>query len=76
MDEDLISPIEFSSCYETDEMYIVYPPQDAEYIYLAEKNLSIYKKVEINDDFNYSTLNNVPLNKEEINKILDNLELE
>ncbi len=75
LDEDLISPIEFSSCYETDEMYIIFPPQDAEYNYLAEKNISNYKKVEINDDFNYSTLNNKSINKDEINKILDNLKL-
>ncbi len=76
LDEDLISSIEFSSCYETEDMYIIFPPQDGEFNYLSEKDLSNYKKIEINDDFNYSTLNNVPLNKKEINKILDNLKLE
>lgn len=71
LDEDLISPIEFSSCYETDDMYIVFPPKDAEHNYLLEKDLSNYKKVDISNDFNFSTVNKMTLNKEEIKNILD-----
>lgn len=73
LDEDLISPIEFPSCYETDDMYIVFPPEQN---YLLEKNLSNYKKVDISNDFIFSTVNKKTLDKEEINNILDKYELE
>jgi len=76
LDEDLISPIEFSSCYETDDMYIVFPTKDAEHNYLLEKDLSNYKKVEVNNDFIFNSANKISLNKEEIKNILDKIESE
>ncbi len=74
LNEELISPIEFSSCYEIDDMYLIYP-----ITYLdttTSKNIKINgKKACINESFYYDTEKLTPLSKEEIKSLLKNLNL-
>ncbi|MFX0025174.1 MAG: SDR family NAD(P)-dependent oxidoreductase [Candidatus Hermodarchaeota archaeon] len=75
INEVLISPIEFTSCYELNGMYCIYP--------LAHFNhdKSYYKidnegtKVILDKDFHYNTEHATTLNKEEIKSILKELNL-
>ena len=75
LDEELISPIEFSYCYETGDMYCIHPLID----FGQEIELNdIYQngsKVCINEHFHYSTENTKPLKKEEIRNLLRDLKL-
>ena len=75
LNEELISSIEFSNCYETKETYIVYPLID----FGDETSPLIFNmngsKVVIDKNFQYSTKNTLPLNKEEIKIILEDLNL-
>lgn len=72
LDEELISPIEFSSCYETEDMYTIYPlinfGQEIRFKEISPNG----SKVVINNDFKYSTEKCEPLSKEEIRNILKN----
>ena len=75
LNEDLISPIEFEYCYETDDMYIVFPPLALNSKHPSSKDFSMYRKVKVDKDFNYSTIDKIPLGKEGIRKILERLNL-
>ncbi|MFX0059058.1 MAG: SDR family NAD(P)-dependent oxidoreductase [Candidatus Hodarchaeota archaeon] len=70
LDENLISPTEFATCYETDEMYIVYPiplfTTDSSYMKIERKGT----KIITNNNFFYSTENSSPISKEELRKFL------
>lgn len=75
LDEELISQIEFSSCYEIDDMYCVYPTIDIGQYVDTNKIEKKGNKVNIDKNFNYSTENSIPMTKEEIKKLLLNLNL-
>lgn len=70
LNELLISPLEFSSCYETDEMYIIYPLTDFGYDIPPKIIRRNESKIIFDENFNYSTENITPLSKEEIKVIL------
>ena len=75
IDEELISRVEFLSCYETEDMYTVYPLTDFGYTSqnpYSEKNGT---KVLVDENFNYSTENVEPLSKEEIKDLIKKLNL-
>ncbi len=75
IDEELISPIEFSSCYETEDMFIIYPNVYFEHDE-NHKNLKLNgSKSIINDDFCYTTANAEPLNKKKIRDLIKQLNL-
>lgn len=77
INEELISPIEFSSCYETEDMYIIYPYHLMDFGSDKFDDFIPHtgNKVSINDNFNYSTENSIPLNKEELKDLLNDLDL-
>lgn len=70
LNEELISPSEFSTCYEAEDVYIVYP------IPLFYSNSSYTKierkgtKVVTNNHFFYSTENTIPVSKQELKNFL------
>ena len=66
LNEELISPIEFSSCYEVEDMYIVYPVTHFEYIPTEGEMNKNGHLISIDRNFHYSTENVTPLTKEEI----------
>ena len=68
-EEELISPIEYSSCYETEDMYCIYPLIDfgQEIIF---KQINNGSKIIVKDNFKYSTENTTPLNKVQIRSLL------
>lgn len=75
IDEQLISRMEFSSCYETEDMYTVYPLTDFGYNsqnFFSQKNGT---KVSVNENFNYSTENTEPLSKDKIKDMIKKLNL-
>lgn len=72
--EALISPIEYSNCYETEDMYIVYPDIDIGHD-LAYNINKIGTQVDVNNNFDYSTKHATPLTKGEIRNILKELHL-
>ena len=68
--EELISPIEFTSCYEIQDMYSIYPVVNfGQKIEMEEMTLNGVKIV-IGENFQYSTLNAKLLSKEEIRDTL------
>ena len=73
-DEDLISPIEYISCYELDDMYVIYPVMDfgTKFQFNELKNGT---SVKIDENFIYSTQNQKLLTKKEIWAFLKDLEL-
>jgi UDP-N-acetylglucosamine 4,6-dehydratase len=72
--EELISPIEYSNCYETEDMYIVYPNVDIGHE-LAYNVNKIGNKVDISKNFDYTNESATPLTKGEIKDILKELHL-
>ena len=75
INEQLISPIEFSSLYETEDMYIIYP-----LIYFkSDRSMNninkIGTKVTLDENFSYTTKNATPLTKKEIKIKLKKLNL-
>lgn len=75
INEELISPIEFSSCFETEDIYIIYPLVNfGQYIDFYEKWTN-GTKVIVDDSFQYSTKNAIPLSKNEIKRIIKDLNL-
>lgn len=75
MHEELISPIEFSSCYETDKMYIIYPMYDYGYINVVDRIKKIGTPIKVNENFNYNTVNKPSLSKTKIKELLIELNL-
>lgn len=73
INEELISSVEFGTCYETEDMYIIYPnvffEHDNDYL---KKNGN---KIDLNENFSYGTKNAIPLKKHEIKSMLKKLNL-
>lgn len=75
VNELLISPHEFSTCNETEDMYIIYPDRKL-YLELSPSNIQINgSKVIIDKNFHYNTDNAPILSKQELRKLLFELEL-
>lgn len=75
INEDLISPIEFSSCYETENMYCIYPLINfGQEIVFNEIKIN-GAKVVVGENFHYSTKNTTTLTKEKIRSLLKDLNL-
>lgn len=72
LEEHLISPIEFEFCYETDEMFVIFPLDYEKFNILKGKNLLKYKKVEKN---RYSSENGKVINIDKIKEMLNKLNL-
>ena len=70
LDEELISPTEFTTCYETEDMYIIYPIQkfdnSSSYTKITRNGI----KVIDNDKFHYSTEMANPISKAKLRKVL------
>ncbi|MHA1729866.1 MAG: SDR family NAD(P)-dependent oxidoreductase [Promethearchaeota archaeon] len=66
LDEKLISPIELAYCYETDDMFIIYPPRYFEEEHLKEKITKLGKKVDLQIMKEYSTITQKVISKEEV----------
>ncbi len=75
LDEKLISPIEFSSCYETEEMYIISPLINIGHEVKMKIKVKNSTKVVVDENFSYSTVNSIPLTKEDIKVLIDELNL-
>ncbi len=74
IDEELISINEYPSCYDKEDMFIIYPPEGAGFI----KELPARSLIKSQDDKvarYYNTKNATPLSKEEIKKLLITEEL-
>lgn len=70
IDEELVSPIEFSTCYETEDLYVIYPLVNfGQFIDYTELNLEA-SKVDFKTSFFYSTEKSTPIKKEEVRKLL------
>lgn len=75
INEELISPIEFSSCFETEDIYTIYPLINfGQYIDFDEKRTN-GTKVIVDENFLYSTENATPLSKNEIKRIIKDLNI-
>ena len=75
IDEELISPMEFTHCIETEDMYIIYPK-----IYFeSDSYLENLKKgnynVSLAKNFSYTTENTTTLTKKEIKDLLKEINL-
>lgn len=71
--EKLISSIEFSTCYETEDMYCIYPFDYFGRETISYNNVINGAKLIVNkENFQYSTENALPLNKEDIRTLLKN----
>jgi FlaA1/EpsC-like NDP-sugar epimerase len=76
LNENLISSIEFSTCYETEEMFCIYPYDYFGRETISNSNLINGAKLIVNkEDFQYSTEKAQPLNKEKIRSLLKNQNL-
>lgn len=75
LNEELISPIEFSSCYETENMYIIYPLINIGHNIEIKKPKIKGLKVLNDKNFCYNTESSMPLKKEEIRNFLKNINL-
>lgn len=69
--EELISPIEFSVCYETEDMYCIYPLIKFDQTTFPPNRNINGAKVIINEKFHYNTEEMAPLKKEMIRKLLN-----
>lgn len=69
INEELISPIEISFCYETEDMYMIYPLTNFGHNTLIKTNHINGTKVAINNNFHYNTESTTTLTKEEIKSI-------
>ncbi len=74
LNEELISPVEFPNCYEIDDMYVLYPMTTFGYDISSDTERK-GKKVDIDENFLYSTENAKPLVKEEIIEVLNKFKL-
>ncbi|MFX1256302.1 MAG: SDR family NAD(P)-dependent oxidoreductase [Promethearchaeota archaeon] len=75
INEELISSIELSTCYETEEMYCIYPTINSRKKFLIEENAIHGAKIILNEDFHYNTKNVPLLNKEQIKSLLNKYNL-
>lgn len=75
IDEELISPIEISSCYETDTMYIIYPMYNYGYPTVVNYSNRIGNPIRFNKDFSHNTKNKTPISKSKIKEILKKFNL-
>ncbi|MHA1723522.1 MAG: SDR family NAD(P)-dependent oxidoreductase [Promethearchaeota archaeon] len=75
LNEELISPVEFSYCYETENSYVIYPLID----FGDDTGPKIHaingSKVIFNENFHYRTKNTKALKKEEIRNLLRKFDL-
>ena len=77
IDEELISSIEISNCYETGDMYIIYPFHLIDFGYMNFEDFKPNngcKKIP-NENFHYSTENATLLTKTELRVFLKDLNL-
>jgi len=75
INEELISPIEFSTCYETNDMFSIYPLTDfGQEIKYDQINMN-GSKVVFGENFQYSTENTSQLSKEEVKLFLKKFNL-
>ncbi|MFX1391972.1 MAG: SDR family NAD(P)-dependent oxidoreductase [Promethearchaeota archaeon] len=70
LDEELISPVEFASCYEIEDMFIIYPITHFGYDLDFEETIISGSKKISKKNFIYNTENSIPLSKDEIKKLL------
>lgn len=75
INEELISPIEFSSCFETEDLYTIYPLVNVGHSIDYDEKRTNGTKVTIDENFHYSTENATPLSKNEIKRIITDLNL-
>jgi len=75
INEELISPIEFSSCFETEDLYTIYPLVNVGHSIDYDEKRTNGTKVTIDENFHYSTENATPLSKNEIKRIIKDLNL-
>ncbi len=75
LNEVLISTIEFSSCYETEDMYVVYPITYFEYDTKINKYYDNQKKFKFDENFQYATEKAKVLTKEDIKNLIAGLDL-
>jgi len=75
IDELLIAPTEFSACYETEHMYIIYSMINFGYEGDIKFENINGKKVAVDEYFSYSTENAVLLKKEDLREHLKKLNL-
>jgi len=75
INEELISPIEFSSCFETEDLYTIYPLVNVGHSIDYDEKSTNGTKVTIDENFHYSTENATPLSKNEIKRIITDLNL-
>lgn len=74
LDETLISKIELENCYETDNLFIIYPSIDIGYE-LSTRTKIIGNKINLDSKINYTTKDQECLNKKQIKKILEENDL-
>ena len=76
IDEELISPIEYGTCYETEDQYIIYPflPINVESPLHENTDLNGMTLID-QDTFKYNTKYLEPLDKKQIAEILDKYNL-
>jgi FlaA1/EpsC-like NDP-sugar epimerase len=75
LDEELISSEEFSSCYELENMYIIYPLSFVKISYSFDISSLKGSKVIVDDNFLYNTIDSEPVNKEEFRRLILDLNL-
>lgn len=75
LNEELISAAEYSSCYETDEMYIIQPLVNITHNIITQEIKVKGTRIIVDQDFQYSTENSTPLPKEKIKQLLNDFKL-
>lgn len=75
LNEEILSPIEFSYCFETDDMYIIYPPRYLEENHLKKKINKNANMINQKKKIHYSTKNQKSLSKMEINELINELNI-
>ena len=75
LDEELISPIEYSSCYDYQDLYCIYPLMNFGQAIDMNEIITNGTQVSVNKDFRYSTEIGHPLKKEKIRQFLKELDL-
>lgn len=72
LEESLLTQNELLNCYENDELIAIIPPNYSIKTFLDNGNSEVLKKVDLK---NYSSMNGNYISKDEIKRILDNLNL-
>ncbi len=75
LNEKLISPIELTYCYKTDDMFIIYPPRYFEEEHLKKKIMKFGNKVDLDRVKDYSTESQKIISKEEVRSFIKKFKL-